>query len=64
VESTDLTTPPAKGVTFTTSVAEDHTHTVTLTQAQLQTIAMGQEVTVPTSVTDGHMHTFMVVKTA
>jgi hypothetical protein len=64
VESTDLTTPPANGVTFTTSVTEDHTHTVSLTQTQLQTIAMGQEVTVPTSVNAGHMHTFMIVKTA
>jgi hypothetical protein len=49
VPTTDLTSPPAGGKTYTTSVALNHSHTVVLTQAQLQTIDSGGSVTVTTS---------------
>jgi hypothetical protein len=49
VPTTDLTTPPAAGVTYTTSTDAGHSHTVTLTQAQLQSIEGGTAVTVTTS---------------
>ena len=57
VLTADLTNPPAAGVTYTTSTP-DPTHTVTLTQANLQAIQSGQTVMVTTSTDGGHNHTF------
>src|SRR5580693_6319512 len=54
VPTTDLTNPPAAGTTYTTSFNDGHDHTVTLTQAQLQTIEGGGSVTVTTSVPFPH----------
>jgi hypothetical protein len=49
VPSTDLSSPPSSGMTYTTSFDDGHSHTVTLTQAQLTTISDGGSVTVTTS---------------
>jgi hypothetical protein len=59
VPTTDLTNPPAAGVTYTTSfdAGHTHTHTVVLTQAQLQTINGGGSVTVTTSSPASHNFT-------
>lgn len=57
VPTTDLTSPPAAGKTYTTSVTLMHSHTVTLTQAQLQSIEGGTAVTVMTSGPAAHNFT-------
>ena len=62
VLTSDLTSPPAGGVTYTTSTVLDHDHTVMLTQAQLQSVQSGGSVTVTTSTTGNHMHMFTVTK--
>jgi hypothetical protein len=54
VPSTDLSNPPAGGATYTTSLNDGHTHTVTLSQQQLQTIQSGGSVTVTTSAPFAH----------
>ena len=59
VLSSDLSNPPSGGVTYTTS-GPDPTHTVTLTQAQLQSIQSGQSVTVTTSIANNHTHDFTI----
>ncbi len=70
VPTTDLTSPPAAGMTYTTSTTSEHAHTVTLTAAQLRDIEAGLIVTVESSsVVDpengaAHTHTFAIVKIA
>jgi hypothetical protein len=60
VLQSDLSTPPAGGVMYTTS-GPDPTHTVALSQTQLQSIQAGQPVTVTTSAApDGHTHDFTI----
>jgi len=56
----DLATPPAAGVDGLTSPYDDdqHTHTVALTQAELQAIQNGATVTKATGTTASHSHTF------
>lgn len=56
---TDVSTPPAAGVTETTSLVQTHTHTVSLTVADLDSINAGNTVTKTTSEdeTPGHIHT-------
>ena len=44
VPTTDLTNPPAAGVTYTSTNVGMHTHTLMLTQAQLMTIESGGSV--------------------
>jgi hypothetical protein len=60
VLTTDLMNPPAAGVTYTTSLTDGHTHTVNLTQAQLQSIESGGSVTVTTS--SPYPHNFTIQK--
>jgi hypothetical protein len=62
------TSPPAAGVTYTTSNVGAHTHMITLTAANLTALAGGQLVTVR-STTDldptnnmQHSHDFMIKK--
>jgi hypothetical protein len=72
VLTSDLTTPPAAGVTYVTSTATtaygSHDHMITLTQAQLTMIEADTAVTVTsTSAADPqthamHTHDFMIVK--
>ena len=68
VLTTDLTSPPAAGVNYTTSLDSGHTHHVPLTAANLTTINGGQSVTV-TSTSDvdpinnaAHTHMFTIMK--
>jgi hypothetical protein len=64
VLTTDLTSPPGAGVTYTTSNVGSHTHMVMLTAANLTAINTGQTVMV-TSTSDGspaHSHDFMIKK--
>jgi hypothetical protein len=64
---TDLTSPPAGGISMQTSLAgapyiADHTHTFSMTQAQLTTVNGGTPVTVTTAVTLSHTHDFTIAK--
>ena len=59
VLTSDLTSPPAAGVTYMTSTSAGHSHTVALTQLQLQDIESGKSVTVPTSSPAPHNFTIM-----
>jgi hypothetical protein len=61
VPSSDLSSPPAGGATYTTSPPQP-THTVTLTQAELQAIEGGMTVTVTSSVAGSHTHDFAIHK--
>jgi hypothetical protein len=63
-----MSSPPAAGVTYTTSNEGSHTHKVTLAQADLTAISAGQTVTV-TSTSDidpangtAHTHHFAIKK--
>ena len=58
VPRVDLNSPPASGATYDTSVSDSHAHLVTLTQADLTTIAGGGRVTVTSSNSGGHTHDF------
>jgi hypothetical protein len=57
---TEVSTPPAAGISRNTSPAstDGHVHVVTLTQAQLSQINANGTVTMDTSVTENHSHTF------
>jgi hypothetical protein len=68
VLTSDLASPPAAGVTYTTSSDGGHTHKVTLAQADLMAINAGQTMTV-TSTSDldpangsAHTHKFAITK--
>ena len=56
---TDISTPPAAGRTETTSLDQSHTHTVSLTEADFESINAGNVVTKTTSEdeTPGFVHT-------
>lgn len=68
VLTSDMTSPPASGVTYTSSNDGNHTHTITLTAAQLSAISSGQSVKV-TSTSDidpntnmAHTHDWTITK--
>jgi hypothetical protein len=61
VLETDLTSRPAAGVTYTTSLP-DPMHTIFLTAAQLSMINGGQSVTVTTSTNGNHNHQFVLIR--
>jgi hypothetical protein len=46
--------------TFSTTVAKGHTHDITLSPADLATIKGGGMVTVPSTITESHMHSYTV----
>lgn len=62
IPRTDLEEPPEDGAEYrtdtTAEVRPPHTHTVTLTLAQLETLAENGTVEVTTSTDRGHDHTF------
>jgi hypothetical protein len=73
VAASDLTSPPAAGMTYTTTPSVlnglAHTHSISLTQAQLQAIQAGQSVMVETSSPStaaiaSHTHSFAIVRMA
>ena len=49
VPTSDMNSPPSAGATYTSSNDGNHTHTITLTAAQLSSIASGHSVTVTSS---------------
>jgi hypothetical protein len=69
VLTTDLTNPPAAGVTYTSTIVGSHTHTLMLTAAQLTSIQSGMSVGPVTSSSDvdpinglAHTHTWTIMK--
>lgn len=54
----DVTTPPEGGKTITSSGS--HTHTVTLSKSDFESLASGQEITKTSSNSNGHTHTFSI----
>jgi hypothetical protein len=64
----DINNPPAAGNTYTTSAATfqgvAHTHQITLSQAQLTTLAKGGTVTVTTTIVESHTHDFTLLENA
>ncbi|MBI5665017.1 MAG: hypothetical protein HZC49_08045 [Nitrospirae bacterium] len=56
----DLATPPANDATYTSNGS--HVHTITLTQQQLTDINSGQTVSVVSSVSEAHTHTWAITK--
>ncbi len=62
VEDMSFTAPPASGVSGDTGSAMSHTHTVSISSAQLQQVAMGQSIEVTTSSVSSHTHTFTFMK--
>jgi len=57
---TEVTSPPAAGISHSTGPAatDGHVHVVTLTQAQLASIGANGTVTMDTTVVENHSHTF------
>jgi hypothetical protein len=53
---------PSTQKTISTTYVNFHTHTITLTQQDYQTIKNGGTVTVTTSEVNGHTHTFTIKK--
>ena len=62
VEASALATPPTDGVSGSTSADGGHTHSVSVTAQQLQSVSAGQSVKVTTTSTGGHTHVFTFVK--
>lgn len=58
LQVTEITSPPSAGLEKTTSNVLAHTHTVTLTAADLDSINTGNTVTKTTSNDLNHTHTF------
>jgi hypothetical protein len=58
----DLTSPPAGGNTYTTTVEDGHIHTISLDAGQLGAINAGQTVGIRTSLDDNHVHDFTLVR--
>ena len=67
ISGADIDNPPVGGRTITTTTYTDayynsHSHTITLTQQDFQTIKDGGTVTVTTNVVNDHTHTFTIHK--
>ena len=56
-----IATPPADGVSGSTSNDGGHTHEVSISMAQLQSVGSGESVKVTTSSVSGHTHEFTFV---
>jgi hypothetical protein len=61
VPAVDLSNPPPTGNSYTSTESQNHKHNISLTQAQLQSIASGQTVTV-TSGGPNPVHDFTLRK--
>jgi hypothetical protein len=62
LDDSALADPPSAGVSGDTSLAQSHTHSVTISSDQLQQVATGQSVMVITSSNSGHTHAFSFTK--
>jgi hypothetical protein len=58
LEKNEITNPPTAGIDRLTTNDLAHTHSVTLTEADLDNINAGQTITITTSNDDNHTHTF------
>jgi hypothetical protein len=58
IDLVDLTSPPVAGLSGDTTVSLGHTHTVSLSQSELQEIEAGQTISKDTSSVQGHTHNF------
>jgi hypothetical protein len=58
----DLTSPPAGGNTYTTTVEDGHIPTISLDAGQLGAINAGQTIVIRTSLDDNHVHDFTLVR--
>lgn len=54
--------PPADGVSGDTSTSQGHDHAMVVTQDALRMAAGGQAVKIQSATTQGHSHTFTIVK--
>ncbi len=64
LEAATLTTPPAAGVSGSTSSAGGHTHVLSIGASQLQSVGAGESVKVTTQSASGHTHVFTFVRVA
>ncbi|HSA97236.1 MAG TPA: hypothetical protein VLJ16_14365 [Acidobacteriota bacterium] len=65
IDRADVTTPPAAGITESTSSSAGHSHSFAMTQAQLTTVNGGTAVNITTgssSVTGAHTHDISISK--
>jgi hypothetical protein len=62
ISGADIENPPAGGRTIDTTYNSGHSHTITLTQQDFETIKNGGEITVTSSSSGGHTHTFVIKK--
>ena len=62
IDMSAFASPPTDGVSGQTSDEGDHTHAVTVSAAELQSVGVGQTVKVTTGSADGHTHVLMLVK--
>jgi hypothetical protein len=62
VDVSAFSSPPAAGVSGSTSTDAGHMHTVAISMADLQNVEGGQTVLVTTGSTDGHMHVLTLVQ--
>ena len=58
LDKNEITNPPTAGIDRLTTNDLAHTHSVTLTEADLDNINAGQTVSITTSNDDNHTHTF------
>src|SRR5262249_17174641 len=62
IDMSDFSSPPAAGVSGSTSVNAAHSHTVVVPAAMLTSVATGGSVQVTTSVEGDHSHVLTLVK--
>ncbi len=62
MSKSEIQSPPAAGITLTTSANQNHTHTLAMTRDELTTVNGGTTVSVLTSTDQGHNHSFMISK--
>jgi hypothetical protein len=62
IETTSFTSPPMAGLTGSTSSAEGHQHSVTVTMADLQNVQTGQTIKITSGLAEGHTHVLTLVK--
>jgi hypothetical protein len=64
MDDASIAAPPAAGVSGTTSTTAGHSHSVSVSSAQLQQVAAGQSVVIASGSASGHTHVFTFVKVA
>ena len=62
ISGADIENPPAADDTIDTTYSGGHRHTITLTRQDYESIKNGDEVTVISSSSGGHAHTFVIAK--